>query len=318
MRTRERQATLQQALAELDRIGERADALAGRMHRHGRRHLLEDTIPLAHEGPARQLHGAAAVIGLSVLLDSAVEHYRGSFKNSAMVLPLVSSAANIASSLHGMKASPADSHRFRTATYLAAIGIGAVGTGFHLYNVGKRVGGFRWENLFYGAPLGAPAALALSGIAGLAGDRLAGNARKSGVATLFGLPAGRVTAALTSLGLLGTVGEAGLLHFRGNFQNPAMYVPVTLPPVAAALLAKAAIEKPRGRHRLARLWLRLTSAMGFAGAAFHIYGVSRAMGGWTNWRQNVLDGPPIPAPPSFTGLAIGGLAALELIERAER
>jgi hypothetical protein len=38
------------------------------------------------------------------------------------------------------------------------------------------------------------------------------------------------------------------------------------------------------------------------------------MGGWKNWRQNVLNGPPIPAPPSFTGLALAGLAALELLE----
>ena len=34
------------------------------------------------------------------------------------------------------------------------------------------------------------------------------------------------------------------------------------------------------------------------------------MGGWRNWRQNVLNGPPLPAPPSFTGLALAGLAAL--------
>ena len=27
------------------------------------------------------------------------------------------------------------------------------------------------------------------------------------------------------LGLIGTVGEAALMHFRGNFQNPAMYLP---------------------------------------------------------------------------------------------
>jgi len=38
------------------------------------------------------------------------------------------------------------------------------------------------------------------------------------------------------------------------------------------------------------------------------------MGGWRNWSQNVLNGPPIPAPPSFTGLALAGLAALGLLE----
>ena len=38
------------------------------------------------------------------------------------------------------------------------------------------------------------------------------------------------------------------------------------------------------------------------------------MGGWRNWSQNVLNGPPMPAPPSFTGLALAGLAALGLLE----
>jgi hypothetical protein len=28
----------------------------------------------------------------------------------------------------------------------------------------------------------------------------------------------------------------------------------------------------------------------------------------------VLNGPPLPAPPSFTGLALVGLAALDLLE----
>jgi hypothetical protein len=39
------------------------------------------------------------------------------------------------------------------------------------------------------------------------------------------------------------------------------------------------------------------------------------MGGWRNWRQNLVDGPPIPAPPSFTGLALAGLAVLDLLTK---
>lgn len=316
MRRRVKQADLTRALQALNDSSECAEALTARYEVD--RLQFSEPVPLAHERPARQLHGAAAILGASVLMDSAVEHYRGSFKNTAMVMPLISSALNIASSLHGMSASESDSHKGRTLAYLGAIGVGALGTGFHVYNVSNRVGGFRWENFFYGAPLGAPAALALSGMAGLAADRLAGNAKRHGKATLFGLPAGRVLAAFTSLGLLGTVGEAGLLHFRGNFQNPAMYLPVTLPPIAAAVMAEAALRPSHRKRRLARLWLGITSALGFAGVGFHCYGVSRAMGGWKNWRQNVVDGPPIPAPPSFAGLALGGIAALTLIERAER
>jgi LPXTG-motif cell wall-anchored protein len=42
------------------------------------------------------------------------------------------------------------------------------------------------------------------------------------------------------------------------------------------------------------------------------------MGGWRNWRQNLLAGPPIPAPPAFTGLALAGLGALLLMKRRRK
>jgi hypothetical protein len=92
-----------------------------------------------------------------------------------------------------------------------------------------------------------------------------------------------------------------------------MLLPVTLPPIAAALLARVAAAGPGRRHPFARWWMRLLVAMGVAGVGFHAYGVSRNMGGWRNWSQNVLNGPPLPAPPSFAGLALAGLAALGLM-----
>ncbi|MGB6535528.1 MAG: hypothetical protein WBF58_06145, partial [Xanthobacteraceae bacterium] len=133
-------------------------------------------------------------------------------------------------------------------------------------------------------------------------------------ATIFGLSAGRMLAAASAAGLAGTAGEAGLLHFRGACQNPFMVVPVTVPPIASALLASAALFPGRMINHLARWWLRLTAFVGCAGVGFHAYGVARNMGGWRNWSQNLLNGPPLPAPPSFTGLALAGLAALSLVE----
>ncbi len=94
-----------------------------------------------------------------------------------------------------------------------------------------------------------------------------------------------------------------------------MAVPVTLPPLGAILLGRVAAAGAAGRNQLARWWMRLLAAVGLAGVGFHAYGVSRNMGGWRNWSQNVLNGPPLPAPPSFSALAMAGLAALGLMEQ---
>ncbi len=262
---------------------------------------------------ARRLNKAAGMLATSVLADSSVEHYRGSFKNRAMYTPLIVSALTLATSLHGTSDMRPLAHKLRDGCYVLAAATGLLGTGFHVYNVTKRVGGFSWQNLFYGAPLGAPMAILLSGLLGFCSERVrqTGRSRRPHV---FGLPAARTIAAVTGAGLLGTAGEAGLLHFRGAFHNPFMVVPVTLPPLGAALLFNAA-ARGRGRpHPFTRAWMWLLTAMGLAGVGFHAYGVSRNMGGWRNWSQNVLNGPPLPAPPSFTGLAMAGLAALGLMQ----
>jgi hypothetical protein len=106
-----------------------------------------------------------------------------------------------------------------------------------------------------------------------------------------------------------------MLHFRGAYHNPFMFVPVTIPPAAAAVMAEMVLGRPARSRAFSRWWLRLTAAIGFAGVGFHAYGVHRNMGGWRNWRQNILNGPPLPAPPSFAGLALAGLAALALMEQ---
>jgi hypothetical protein len=261
---------------------------------------------------ARRLNRASGILALSVLADSGVEHYRGSFENKAMFTPLVMSALSLAVSAHGTADNRPDAHRMRDAVYAAAALTGVAGTGFHVYNVLKRPGRLSWQNLFYGAPLGAPMAILLSGLLGVYSERLRDD--NNTTPKVFGLPAGRALAALSGAGLLGTAGEAGLLHFRGAYHNPFMYAPVTIPPVAAGLLGTAAAGFSGRTRWLTRWWLRLTALLGFAGAGFHAYGVSRNMGGWRNWRQTVLNGPPLPAPPSFTGLALAGLAALGLLE----
>jgi hypothetical protein len=202
----------------------------------------------------------------------------------------------------------------RDIVYATAGLVGLAGLGFHAYNVLKRPGRLSWLNLFYSAPVGAPTALALAGALG----RCAEIVRATGpgeTAKIMKRPAGKFLTVFSAIGIWGTVAEAALLHFRGSFQNPAMYLPVSIPPAAGLLLLRCVGPALAPRLRLARVALRLTAVLGFAGSGFHIYGVSRAMGGWRNWTQNLLNGPPIPAPPSFTGLALAGLAALRLREK---
>jgi len=257
---------------------------------------------------ATRLNGASALLATAALADSAVEHYRGAFHNKNMILPLVVAAQALGTSLHGATNSRARPSSTRDLGQALALVSGIVGTGFHFYNVMKRPGGWSWLNLFYAAPIGAPVALSLAGMLGGIAERLRGGGR-----ALFGYLPGRLIARLVSLGLLGASGEAALLHFRGAYHNPAMVIPVTAPPVAAALLTGATLC-PR-LARPASLALKALTGVGMLGAALHAYGIQRNMGGWRNWSQNILNGPPLPAPPAFTALAIAGLAALKLIER---
>ena len=276
--------------------------------------LTSPVVPQAATVKAgRRLNRAAGVLAMSVLADSSIEHYRGAFHNRAMWAPLIAATLSLIGSGYGVADRREGAHIARDAVYALAATVGVVGTGFHLYNITKRPGGFSWLNLFYAAPIGAPFALSLSGLMGFLAERVRAN-RPGTVPTILGLPAGRFTALLTSVGLLGTAAEAGLLHFRGAFQNPFMVLPVTVPPMAAALMGRTATGEARTNRRLTSWWLRITAALGFIGAGFHTYGVARNMGGWRNWTQNLLEGPPIPAPPSFTGLALAGLAAMGLLE----
>lgn len=257
---------------------------------------------------AQRLDWGAALLALAALSDSGVEHYRGSFHNKAMYAPLAASALTLAASARDAVAPSNTAAHSDPIDYLALV-TGIVGTGFHLFNIGKRPGGFSWLNLFYAAPIGAPASLSLAGMLRWMAGLVHGHRRPVGH-----MPVERTLASLTALGLVGTAAEAALLHFRGAYQNPAMFIPVTLPPLAAALLACAS-RRPGRRHPVTRGVLRALVAVGFIGAGFHAYGIGRAMGGWQNWSQNLLNGPPLPAPPSFAALALAGLSALDLIER---
>lgn len=264
----------------------------------------------------RRVRQGAAILGASVLADSAMEHYQGSYHRPAMYVAPMTAAATMVTSLAASDEQPGRESstpaRIADGVQLLTTAVGAAGLAFHAYNILKRPGGLSWNNLFYAAPIGAPGALAVAGLLDLGASRLA-VARQPGMQR----KGGRILAGFMGASLLATTAEVALLHFRGAFHNPAMILPVTIPPAAGvALLATAA--RPELAPTLTRRLLQVTALLGPIGTAFHAYGVSRNMGGWSNWRQNLLAGPPMPAPSSFTGLALAGLAALQLLQRKGR
>ena len=278
--------------------------------------------PSANRSPAdlsslhasRLLSAAAATLAASVMTDSTAEHYRAGFHNRAMfVAPAMSAAALTAAMI---AVTSRDHGVLSRAVFAASAVTGLVGFGFHLTNVSRRVGGWNSTNVFHGAPIAAPLAITMSGVLGFAASRLAesGMSRNDGSSARASRRAAVALGTLSALGLTGTSMEAGVLHFRGAFQNPFMYAPVVIPPIAAVTLATAVLTRSGRVHHAAGSLLRLTGGLGIVGSAFHAWGVHRRMAGWRNWRQNVLAGPPLPAPPAFTALALAGLAALKLLK----
>ena len=197
---------------------------------------------------ARELGAAAAVLAFSVLADSGLEHYRGAYHNPAMYVAPSAAAVSLVNSVH-MTMKPEVSSNGRLALSGLTLSTGLTGLAFHLANVAKRDGGVNLLNLFYGAPLLAPGAIAISGLAGLAAARLVAEAEQGSPPTLLGRPAGTVVGIGAAFSMLSTTAEAALLHFRGAFHDPFMYVPVTVPPIAGIALASPPSSRACARRR---------------------------------------------------------------------
>ncbi len=223
------------AVAALGSIALGASGLLGRRRRGARSATKREPVTDCAEG----LKDGAIVLAASVLLDSAFEHFRGNYRNRAMYLAPVTAAASAAVSLNRKTPRPV-----RTAVAAAAGGVGISGLAFHLYNILKRPGGLSWDNLFYAAPAIAPGALALSGFLGYTASHLENAMEKTG-SERTRREIGPALGLLTAGGIVATVAEAALLHFRGSYHNPFMYVPVTVPPAAAATLAVASLKSDR-------------------------------------------------------------------------
>lgn len=196
---------------------------------------------------------------------------------------------------------------FQVAGWLAII-IGLIGFALHhYYGIAKRPGGYGWllHYLMYGAPPLAPLALAITGVLALIVAR-----GLAGKVTFAGLDLRAAVLVLVAIALAGAILQAAILHYRGAFNNPLMFVPLPVPVIAVGMSIWMIIS-PKGIVLLvAPILLWLTFLIGFVGLVMHLRGFGRQMGGLYVTIFNWLEGPPAFAPALVTGFAAVGLIAV--------
>ena len=253
-----------------------------------------------------------AALALLLAADALAGHYRSGFVFRAQYVPFVSGGLLIVSAIVAA-ASPGATWAnaaLRAAGWLAIVS-GAVGFGFHhYYGIARKPGGYKWllHYLMYGAPQLAPLALAGVGALALVTARgLAGATNVAGISirtTLF---------VFVIMMLTGAVLQTGVLHYRGAFNNPAMYAPFVAPLCAVFVSTWTLLAPSRTAALTLAALLWLTFLTGFVGLGMHLRGLGRQMGGLYVALFNWLEGPPACAPALFAGLAAVGLVAVYLL-----
>ena len=249
-----------------------------------------------------------AALTLLLLADAFAGHYRSGFAFRSQYAPLITGGLVIVTAIAAVLKPQAEwtNLALRVAGWLAVVS-GVVGFVFHhYYGIVKKPGGYKWllHYLMYGAPQLAPLALAITGMLALVTAN--GLANKLSIA---GVSLRTVLLSLVAIALAGATLQAAILHYRGAFNNPLMYAPLTVP-VLAIVMSVWMIIVPDDMVSLAlTVLLWLTFLLGFVGLGMHLRGFGRQMGGLYVTIFNWLEGPPAFAPALFTGFAGVGLIA---------
>jgi hypothetical protein len=250
-----------------------------------------------------------ASLTLLILADAFAGHYRSGFVFRSQFIPFISGGLLIVSAVTaGVYPEAEWAHlALRVAGWLAIIS-GLVGFAFHhYYGIVKKPGGYKWllHYLMYGAPQLAPLALALTGVLAL----VAANGLANGV--IFASVSFRsALLILVAIALSGATLQATILHYRGAFNNPLMFAPLSAPALAVIMSIGMIVVPNDVMFLVLAILLWLTFLIGFVGLGMHLRGFGRQMGGLYVTIFNWLEGPPAFAPALFTGFAAVGLVAI--------
>lgn len=253
-----------------------------------------------------------ASLTLLILADVFAGHYRSGFVFRSQYAPLISGIVLVTTALAAMLRPEASiaNLALQIAGWLAIV-LGLIGSGFHhYYGIAKKPAGYKWllHYLMYGAPPLAPLALAIIGILALITAKGLANQSNIGGVNLR-------TALLISIALAiaGATLQATILHYRGAFNNPFMFAPLTVPVLAIVMAIWMIMSSNAVIVSLFSILLWLTFVIGFIGLGMHLRGFGRQMGGLYVTVFNWLEGPPAFAPALFTGFAAVGLIVVYLL-----
>jgi len=252
------------------------------------------------------------LLTLFVLADAFAGHYRSGFENKSQYVPFLSGGFLILAALSVVILPFADwNNTLLQIAGWAAIASGIVGFGFHhFYGILKKPAGYSWllHYLMYGAPQVAPLGLSANGILALITAR--GLTKET---EIYGFDLHAALQVFVAVSLFGAILQAGILHYRGAFNNPLMYVPLTVPLVTVFAAVWAVLLPSSISFLLLEIFLWLTFLTCFIGLGMHLRGFDRQMGGLYVAIFNWMEGPPAFAPALFAGFAAVGLVTLYLL-----
>lgn len=254
---------------------------------------------------------ALVTAALTVLLvaDAFAGHYRSGFVFRSQYAPFISGGLLIVTAISATVQPEAEwaNLTLRVAGWLAIVS-GVIGFVFHhYYGIVKKPGGYKWlfHYLMYGAPQLAPLALSLTGV--LAVVAAHGLANK---VIFVGMSLRTALLIVVAIALAGATLQATILHYRGAFNNPLMFAPLSAPALAIIMSIGMIVVPNKVMFLLLAIVLWLTFLIGFVGLGMHLRGFGRQMGGLYLTMFNWLEGPPAFAPALFTGFAAVGLIAI--------
>jgi hypothetical protein len=250
-----------------------------------------------------------AALTLLILIDAFAGHYRSGFAFRSQYAPFISGGLLIATSISAVIKPELEwtNLALRVASWLAIFS-GLVGFAFHhYYGIVKKPGGYKWllHYLMYGAPQLAPLALSLTGVLALVA------AHGLSKEVLFaGMSLRTALLILVAIALAGATFQATILHYRGAFNNPLMFAPLSAPALAIIVSIGMIVIPNELTSLVLAILLWLTFLIGFVGLGMHLRGFGRQMGGLYVTIFNWLEGPPAFAPALFTGFAGVGLITI--------